>query len=56
LLGEIHQIFKNQFSMQMSPKTVKYGGKTWVSATDGFCKNLGFSVSFEYRNNTKFNT
>jgi len=31
LLGEIHQILLNDFSMQMSPKTVNYGGK-----------NLGF--------------
>jgi len=31
LLGEIHQILVNDFSMQMSPKTVNYGGK-----------NLGF--------------
>jgi len=38
--------------MQMSPKTVHYGGKTQVSATDGFCKNLGFGVSFGYRSNT----
>jgi len=28
LLGEIHQILLNDFSMQMIPKTVNYGGKT----------------------------
>jgi len=27
LLGEIHQILLNDFIMQMSPKTVNYGGK-----------------------------
>jgi len=35
-------------------KTVNYGGKTEVSAMDGFCKNLGFGVGFGYRNNTTF--
>jgi len=43
LLGEIHQILLNDFSMQMSPKTVNYGGK-----------NLDFGVGFGYRNNTTF--
>jgi len=28
--------------MQMSPKTVNYGGKTYVSVTDGFCKKPRF--------------
>jgi len=28
LLGEIQQILLNDFSMQMSPKTVNYGEKT----------------------------
>ena len=28
LLGEIYKILLNDFSMQMSPKTVNYGGKT----------------------------
>jgi len=28
LLGEIHQILLDDFSMQMSPKTVNYSGKT----------------------------
>ena len=27
-VGEIHQILLNDFSMQMSPKTVNYVGKT----------------------------
>ena len=41
MLGEIHQILLNDFSMQMSPKTVNYGRK-----------NLGFGVGFGYCNNT----
>ena len=36
MLGEIHQILLIDFSMQMSPKTVKYGGK-----------NLGFGVGLD---------
>jgi len=38
--------------MQMSLKTVSYGGKTQVLVTDSFCKNLGFGVGFGYRKNT----
>jgi len=53
LLGEIHQILLNDFSMQMNPETVNYDGKKprfrrWTV----FAKNLGFGVGFGYRNNT----
>jgi len=54
LLGEIHQILVNDFSMQMSPKTVSYGGKNLDFGDERFLqKNLGFGVGFGYRNNTK---
>ena len=36
------QILLNDFSMQMSPKTVNYCGK-----------NVGFGVGFGYHNNTR---
>jgi len=52
-VGEIHQILLNDFSMQMSPETINYGGKKprfrrWTV----FCKNVGFGVGFGYCNNT----
>ena len=55
MLGEIHPILLNDFSMQMSPKTVKYGRKN-LGFGDGrfFEKNLGFGVGFGYRNNTTY--
>jgi len=47
LLGEIHQILLNDFSMQMSPKTVNYGGKNLGFGDGRFLqKNLGFGVCF----------
>ena len=52
MLGEIHQILLNDFSMQMSPKTVNYGGKNLGFGDRRFLqKNLGFGVGFGYRNN-----
>jgi len=40
--------------MQMSPKTVSYGGKNLDFGDERFLqKNLGFGVGFGYRNNTK---
>jgi len=41
--------------MQMSPKTVNYGGKPRFRRATVFAKNLGFGVSFGYRNNTRNN-
>ena len=41
--------------MQMSPKTVNYGGKN-LGFGDGFCKNLGFGDGFGYRNNITHST
>ena len=39
--------------MQMSPKTVNYGGKNLGFGEGRFLqKNLGFGVGFGYRNNT----
>jgi len=39
--------------MQMSPKTVNYGGKNLAFGDRRFLqKNLGFGVGFGYRNNT----
>jgi len=38
--------------MQMSPKTVNYGGKPRFQRGTVFVKNLGFGVGFGYRNNT----
>jgi len=56
LLGENHQILLNDFSMQMSPKTVNYGGKNLGFGDGRFLqKNLGFGVGFGYRNNTSHN-
>jgi len=53
LLGEIHQILLNDFSMQMSPKAVNYGGKKpRFRRRTVFAKKLGFGVSIGYRNNT----
>jgi len=41
--------------MQMSPKTVNYGGKKpRFQQRTIFGKNLGFGVGFGYRNNTNF--
>ena len=49
----MHQILVNDFSMQMSPKTVNYGGKDLGFGNGRFLqKNLGFGVGFGYRNNT----
>jgi len=43
----------NDFSMQMSPKTVNYSGKKpRFRRRTVFAKNLGFGVGFEYHNNT----
>ena len=39
--------------MQMSPKIVNYGGKNLGFGDGRFFKNVGFGVSFGYRNNTK---
>jgi len=42
--------------MQMSPKTVNYGGKNLGFGEGRFLhKKLGFGVSFGYRNNTTIN-
>jgi len=42
--------------MQMSPKTVNYGGKNLGFGDGRFLqKNLGFGVGFGYRNNTSHN-
>jgi len=39
--------------LQMSPKTVNYGGKNLGFGDGRFLqKNLGFGVGFGYRNNT----
>jgi len=54
LLGEIHQILLNDFSMQLSPKTVNCGRKDLGFSEGRFLqKNLGFG--FGYRNNTSQN-
>jgi len=43
--------------MEMSPKTVNYGGKKpRFRRQTVFAKNLGFGVGFGYRNNTSFVT
>jgi len=52
---EIHQILLNGFSMQMSQKTVNYGGKKLgFQRRAVFGKKLGFGVGFRYSNNTTF--
>ena len=57
MLGEIHEILLDDFSMQMSPKTVKYGGKNLGFGDGRFLqKNLGFGVGFGYRKNTTTGT
>jgi len=43
----------DDFSMQMSPKTINYGGKPRFRRRTVFAKNLGFGVGFGYRNNTR---
>jgi len=41
--------------MQMSPKTVNYGGENLGFGDGRFLqKNLGFGVGFGYRNNARF--
>jgi len=46
MLGEIHQILLNDFSMQMSPKTVNYGRKNLGFGNDGFCQKPRFRCRF----------
>ena len=54
LLGEIHQIRLNDFSMQMSPKTVNYDRKNLGFGDGRFLqKKTGFGVGFGYRYNTR---
>jgi len=38
--------------MQMSPKTVNYGGKNLGFGDGRFLQKIGFGVGFGYRNNT----
>jgi len=53
--GTIHQILLEDFSMQMSLKTVNYNSKNLGYGDGRFLqKNLGFGIGFGHRNNTSY--